>query len=47
MPTVVFMDTDGNVLERIKKMTDVDDMLKIVKQAADHTALASPTPCKR
>ncbi len=45
LPSVLFLDTDGNVLQRVKKMTEVDEMREVVVQATKHTALASATPC--
>ncbi|HEY1817007.1 MAG TPA: cytochrome c biogenesis protein CcdA [Kofleriaceae bacterium] len=47
LPSVLFIDTDGNVLQRVKKMTEVDEMRELVTRATSHTALASVAPCTR
>jgi thiol:disulfide interchange protein DsbD len=45
LPAVLFLDTDGNVLQRVKKMTEVDEMRELVVQATKRTALATAAPC--
>jgi thioredoxin:protein disulfide reductase len=46
LPSVVFMDPDGTVLQRIRKETEADEMLEVVRRAAAHETVAS-TPCQR
>jgi thiol:disulfide interchange protein len=46
LPAVLFVDTDGTVLARIRKMTEVEEMLEIVKRAAARQ-VAAATPCTR
>ncbi|HEY3807971.1 MAG TPA: cytochrome c biogenesis protein CcdA [Kofleriaceae bacterium] len=46
LPAVVFMDTEGNVLARVKKPTPPDDMVALVKRASQGP-LAANTPCDR
>ena len=46
LPSVVFMDPDGTVLQRIRKETEADEMLEVVKRAAAHETVAS-NPCQR
>ncbi|HEY1550549.1 MAG TPA: cytochrome c biogenesis protein CcdA [Kofleriaceae bacterium] len=46
LPAVIFLDTEGNVLGRIKKATEADDVIALV-QATAHGPLDSNTPCAR
>jgi thiol:disulfide interchange protein DsbD len=46
LPAVIFLDTEGNVLARIKKPTEPDDVIALV-QATSHGPLDSNTPCAR
>jgi thiol:disulfide interchange protein DsbD len=46
LPAVIFMDTEGNVLARVKKPTEPDDVIALVKQAS-HGPLAANVPCAR
>ena len=46
LPAVVFVGTDGTLLARVSKLTEPDDMLKIVDRATRGVAIAG-APCRR
>ena len=46
LPAVIFLDTEGNVLARIDKPKEPDDVIALVKRASAGP-LASNTPCAR
>ena len=44
LPAVVFIDTEGNVLQRVRKLTEKDELLDVVRAAAAHD---TATPCSQ